>query len=344
MPPLARVVPVLAAVLVAVLALAGCSQAQPPGADGSGTPSGGGSTGETGTPPQPGTFAEGTCWSGALLGTDPQDVLKLSRRYGVSYLLTARAVADRPAFDDGVACGKDHAVEVYKVLRLPELEKRLTDYAMLLRIRTPLYASVVRSVSQGCMTDGLAKAVARSGLAGAVMAPVLPSGASLGWAPAAPDEWAKGRRSFACTLTWDEPRETRYHTLFTKALPVKERTCIDSRTLLFVDCARRHDRERIAVIDAREAVATGSFPGASALHDGPRGRFLKLRDARWAKLDAACTAYLRSISTTKKLTGIANVDGDEWPTPTGAYPIYCDADTRPDQDSLVTEGSVYNRS
>jgi hypothetical protein len=339
MPPLARI-----ALLLGALALAaGCSQAPPPGAAESGTSSDPASTDGSAPPPEPGTFAEGTCWSGAMLGTDPQDVLKLSGRYGVSYLLTARAVADRPAFDDGLACGKDHAVEVYKILRLPDLEKRLTDYAALLRIRTPLYATVSRAVSQGCMTDGLAKAVAKSGLAGAVMAPVLPSGASLGWAPAAPDEWAKGRRVFACTLTWDQPRKTRYRTLFTKALPVKERTCIDSRSLTFVDCARRHDRERIAVIDAREAVAAGSFPGPRALRNGPRGRFLKVRDARWAKLDAACTAYLRSVSTTKKLTGIANVDGDEWPTPTGAYPIYCDADTRPDQDSLVTEGSVYNR-
>jgi hypothetical protein len=328
--------------LVAVLVLgAGCSQAPLPGADGPG--SGSGSGAGSSEPPEPGTLAEGTCWSGRLLGSDPQDVLRLSGKYGVSYLLTARAVADRPAFDDGVACDEDHAVEVFKVLQLPELESRLTDYATLLRIRTPLYATVSRSVAQGCMTDELAKSVARADLPGAVMEPVLSSGASLGWAPAAPDEWAKGRQVFACTLTWDKPRTTRYRAIFTKALPTSERTCIDSRSLLFVDCARRHDRERIAVIDARDAVAAGSFPGPHALRKGPRGRFLHVGDARWAKLDAACTAYLRSISTTKKLTGIANVDGDEWPTPTGAYPIYCDADTRPDQDSLVTEGSVYNR-
>ena len=72
-------------------------------------------------------------------------------------------------------------------------------------------------------------------------------------------------------------------------------------------------------------------------------RFLEVPDARWARLDTACTAYLRSISTTKKLTGVANVDADQWPTQNGAFPIYCDADTPPDQESLVTQGSVYNR-
>ena len=330
----------LLATLVLVLG-AGCSQAPMPGAEESriGSESGSGS----GRASEPGALAEGTCWSGHLLGADPQDVLALSGRYGVPYLVAARAVADRPAFDKAVACDKDHAVEVFKVVRLPDLESRLVDYATLLRIGTPLYGTVARRVGQACMTDTLARAAARTGLAGAVMEPVLPSGASVGWAPAAPEDWARGRRVFACTLTWHTPQTTRYHTVFTKALPTGARSCILSRSLLFVDCARPHDRERIALIDAREAVTAGAFPGAGAIRNGPRGRYLDVPDARWARLDAACMAYLRSISTTKKLTGIANVDADQWPTPDGAYPIYCDADTPPDQDSLVTEGSVYDR-
>ena len=141
---------------------------------------------------------------------------------------------------------------------------------MLLRIRTPLYATVVRSVSQGCMTDGLAKAVASRSLAGAVMAPVLPSGASLGWAPAAPDEWAKGRRL------------VRVHPHLGRAarnpLPHAVHQVAARRGSAPASTAGRcssstapgdSDRERIAVIDAREAVAAGSFPGASALHNGP---------------------------------------------------------------------------
>ena len=327
--------------VVVVLLGAGCSQAPLPRAGESGTRSGSGSA--SAPDPEPGTLAAGTCWSGHLLGADPQDVLALSGKYAVPYLVTARAVADRPAFDQGIRCDKDHAVEVYKVLRLPDLDARLTDYATLLRVNASLYATVARRVAQGCMTDVLARAAARTGLTGAVMEPVLPTGAVLGWAPAAPSDWTGGRRVFACTLTWPEPRATRYRAVFTKALATAERTCIFSRSLVFVDCARRHDRERIAVIDARDAVAAGAFPGPGAVRNGPRGRFLEVADARWARLDAACASYLRSISTTKRLTGVANVDADQWPAPDGAFPIYCDADTPPDQESVVTQGSVYNR-
>ena len=311
----------------------GCSHASLPGV-------GGTSGGEQG----PTTLEEGSCWTADLLGSDPQDVLRLSSRFGVPYLVAARAVADRPAFTRRVDCGSDHAVEVYKVVRLPDLDSQLTDYASVLKQQTPLYEKVARSVAAGCMTDPLAKAVAVAGVANAVMRPQLPPGATLGWTPAAPDQWTKGQRVFACTLTWSEPDSVRYAALFSKALPTGRRTCIESRALVYVDCARRHDRERIAVIEARDAVEAGSFPGPKAIRDGPAGRYLAVPDARWAKLDAACTAYLRSISTTKKLTGVANVDPDEWPAPGDSYPIYCDADTRPDQQPLITQGSVYDRS
>ena len=321
----------LVAALACMLVLAGCSQSSLPGGGGDG----GGD--------RPGAVAENTCWTATGLGLDPQDVLALSKRFGVPYLEAARAVAGRPSFAHQVDCRKDHAIEVYKVLRLPTLDGQLTDYATLLRAQAPLYAQVARAVSSGCMTDVLAKAVARAGVDAAVMSPVLPEGATLGWAPAAPDRWVKGERVFACTLTWKEPGAVRYAAVFTRAMPTDERTCIDSKALVFVDCARRHDRERIALIDVRQAVAAGTFPGGKAVRDGPNGRYLDLPDARWKKLDAACTAYLRSISATKRLTGVANVDTDDWPTPDGTYPVYCDADTGPDHDPLVTEGSVYDR-
>lgn len=323
----------LAAVASVLVLGSGCTQASLPGV-------GTHSTAGTSTPS---AVAESTCWTADRLGADPQDVLKLSHRYDVPYLVAARAVADRPAFTRPVDCATDHAVEVYKVVRLPALEAQLTDYATLLRIQSPLYEQVARSVAAGCMTDALAKAAPLAGVANAVMEPVLPEGASLGWAPSAPELWAKGQRVFGCTLTWAEPQSVRYAAVFTKAMPTAQRTCIDSKSLLFVDCARRHDRERIAWIDAREAVAAGSFPGPKAIQDGPTGRYLVVPDGRWEKLDAACTAYLRAISTTKKLTGVANVDVDQWPTPDGAYRIYCDADAGPDKEPVVTEGSVYDR-
>jgi hypothetical protein len=328
MPLCLRLLPLLAAALV----LGGCSSDASPGGDDSSS-SGNGSA----------ALAEGTCWTDARLGSDPQDVLKLSAKHEVPYLVAARALADRPSFSRRLPCADDHAVEVYRVVRLPKLDEQLTEYATLLRIQTPLYDKVARSVAQACMSKPLAKAAAATGLPGALMAPVLPPAATLGWAPAAPDQWAKGQRVFACTLTWATPQPDLYRTVFTSAFPTAKRTCIDSRALQYVDCARRHDRERIAVIQARDAVAAGAFPGPKAIRTGPDGRYLAVSAARYRALDAACTSYLRAISTTKKLTGVANVDVDQWPAPGGSYPIYCDADTKPDQESLVTEGSVYNK-
>ena len=334
MPSRLHLLALQAAVVVAALLLAGCSGGAVPGgsSDGSGSASGSGAA----------EVAEGTCWTADLRGADPQHVLALSKQYDVPYLVAARAIATWPSFGRSVPCADDHAVEVVKVLRLPALEDRLTDYGALLRPQTPLAGKVARSVAEGCMTGPLAQAVARSGLPNAVMEPVL-AGATLGWAPAPPERWSQGQRVFACTLTWKHPQKARYAAVFTRDLPTALRTCIDSRSLLFVDCARGHDRERIAVIEAREAVAAGAFPGPRAIRPGPDGRYLDVPDATWARLDAACTAYLRAVSTTKKLTGVANVDVDEWPTPDGSYPIYCDADRKPDQKSLVTQGSVYDR-
>jgi hypothetical protein len=328
MPPRARLLALLAA---AVLVLTGCS--------GGAVPRLGGGPGTT----TPGDVAEGTCWTGDLLGADPQDVLALSKKYGVPYVAAAHAVATWPSFDRSVPCTGDHAVEVVKVVRVPALDARLGDYATVLRVRSRLARTVARSVAQGCMTGPLAAAAARTGLPDAVMEPALPTGATLGWAPVPPRQWRAGQRAFACTLTWKQPQPTRYAALFTKAFPTGMRTCIDSKALLFVDCARGHDRERIAVIEAREAVAAGAFPGPRAIREGPQGRYLDADDGAWAKLDAACTAYLRAVSTTRRLTGVANVDVDEWPTVDGSFPIYCDADRAPDQKSLVTRGSVYDR-
>lgn len=325
----------LGAVLVLAVLAAGCTQAPLPGL--------GETTSDTPGTVAPGVLAAGTCWTADRVGADPQKVLQLSKQFSVPYLIAARALADRPSFARNDGCGGDHAVEVYKVLRLPELDRKLTDYATLLKTQTALYDKVARSVSLGCMTDTLASVASATGLPGAIASPMLPEGAALGWAPAAPDQWADGQRVFACTLTWAHPESIRFATIFTRKFPTSMRTCIDTRTLVFVDCARRHDRERIAVIEAREAVTDKAFPGPKAIRKGASGRYLAVSDARYRKLDAACTAYLRAISTTRKLTGVANVDVDEWPAPGGSYPIYCEADTRPDQKSLITQGSVYNR-
>jgi hypothetical protein len=325
----------LVAVLVTLLTVAaGCSKGALPGR---------GNTSSRGSTQSNAPLVTGTCWTGDLLGADPQVVLTISREYAVPYPAAATALATRPTFARSQDCGSDHTVEVYKVVRIPALEKQLTDYATVLRTQTPLFGQVVRAIERSCMTDVLARAAARTHLRDAVMAPALPEGAAVGWSPASPEQWTKGQRVFACTLTWSKPTQLRYASVFTKKFPTGKRTCIDSTSLVFVDCARRHDRERISVIEARAAVAAHQFPGARAIRKGPHGPYVDVPEPRYAVLDAACTAYLRSVSTTKKLTGVANIDADEWPASGGSYPIYCEADTSTDKPSLVTQGTVYNR-
>ena len=110
-----------------------------------------------------------------------------------------------------------------------------------------------------------------------------------------------------------------YASVFTHGFPTQDRTCIDSAALIYVDCARQHDRERIAWVDVTAAVRTGAFPN----------RVVGLPAATLAGLDRACTTYLRAVSTTTALTGVAEPDVDDWPTRTGRYRIACEADVAP---------------
>lgn len=288
-------------------------------------------------------LAGGTCWTEAMLGEDPQAILALATAQKVSYFTAAHALAGRPAFEKTRSCAKSHRIEVYRVVQIPRLTPRLTSYATLLHTDRPLYRALERSVRNSCMTKPLAAAAARSGLPGAVAEPALPTGMKLGWAPPSPEQFTRGQRVFACTLIQDKASTVRYADLFAKRLPTALRTCIDSKRLVYVDCARKHDRERIAVIDARVAVQAGRFPGRRAIRRGPDGRYLDVAPAAYAALDRACTTYLRAISTTKRLTGVAEIDVDVWPAPDGSYPIACEADTRPGQKPVTTSGSVYNR-
>jgi hypothetical protein len=166
---------------------------------------------------------------------------------------------------------------------------------------------------------------------------------SLGWAPPNPAQWEKGQRAFACTFTQVPQSPVRYAAVFTKALPVASRTCIDNNALAYVACARPHDREVLAVLEVKAAVAAGALPGRKAVTKGVNGRIVGLPQDAWARLDAACTTYLRAVSTVKRLTGLAEADPKHWPTAEGSFPVSCEADVPLGQPPLVRTGSVYDR-
>ncbi|MCX6396625.1 MAG: hypothetical protein NTV23_09075 [Propionibacteriales bacterium] len=329
MPPLTRPVAVLLGVLLGVLA-AGCGG----GADGV---DGAGKDGRSVA------LAPGTCWTAETLGADPQVILGLSQTYGVDYFSVAHAVDGRPAFKLTEACSKPHHLEVYKVVPVATVTPVVTGYDALLRYSGPEYRTLSRAVERACMNESLAAAAQRSGIPGAVVEPAFPEGVELGWAPPSPAQWDSGQRVYACTLASQQPVQFRYAGVFTRGFPTGARTCISNSPLLFVDCARKHDRERIAVIDVRAAVAARKFPGRSAIKVGSRGRFVQVPTATLAALDRTCTEFLASISTTDRLTGVAEIDAERWPEPDGTYPVDCEADAPPTKESVTTEGSVFNR-
>ena len=334
----------LAGCLVAFLVLVtGCSMGS---AIPEPQPSASASAGPQSAPARPATtlaLAEDTCWSDELLGSDPQLALKLATALGVSYFDAAYAIKDRPAFQELQSCANDHAVEVYRLVPSSAITPRVTDYAMLMRTRGLDYSQLSAAVSEACMDPVLAAAAARSGVAAASLQPALPDGIRVGWTPATLEQWNRGQRVFACTLTQDEPSPLRYAELRTSAFPTTARTCIASGARLYVDCARKHDRERIAVLDVSGAVAAGTFPGRSALRQASSGVYLDVDAAFYRPLDRACTAYLRAVSTNRRLSGVAEIDVRAWPDRDGVYAVSCEADAPADQPSKVTQGSVYDR-
>ncbi|MCW2856651.1 MAG: hypothetical protein JWR52_2266 [Marmoricola sp.] len=289
------------------------------------------------------TLTTETCWSGLRAGADPQTILRVAKQFSVTYFDAAHALADRAAFSRTRSCSEDHGIEVYKGVRLSDVTPQLTDYTVFLRPDQSEYAGIDQAVRRACMNQVLLQAADASGVAGALVEPAFPAGFTLGWAPPSPAQWAQGQRVYACTLAQEVASPLLYAEVFTHGFPTEDRTCIDSASLVYVDCARNHDRERIAGIDVTAAVRSGAFPGTTAIKTRASGPFVDFGSATFAALDRACTTYLRSVSTTTKLTGVAEPEVDQWPTRTGRFQIACEADAAPSQRSVVTQGSVYNR-
>ncbi len=278
------------------------------------------------------TLTTATCWSGLAAGADPQVILQVAKTYSVSYFDAAYAMVGRAAFARTRSCSADHGVEVYKGIRLADVTPSLNDYTAFLRPNDPEYASIDQDVRRACMDQALLSAADATGVATASVEPAFPDGFTLGWAPPSPAQWEEGQRVYGCTLTQANASPLLYASVFTSRFPTQDRTCIDNRSLVYVDCARQHDRERIAWIDVTSAVRSGTFPNT-----------VSLPSPTLAALDRACTTYLRAISTTTKLSGVAEPDIDQWPTRSGRYQIACEADAPPGKPSVATTGSVYDR-
>ncbi|HEX4189874.1 MAG TPA: septum formation family protein, partial [Marmoricola sp.] len=251
----------------------------------------------------------------------------------------ARALYGRSAFAQTRPCSGPHSVEVYKAVAMSDVQPQVADYGQLLEPQTAAYQELALQVDRACMNQTLFNVANATGINNAVVAPAFPDGVTLGWAPPSPQQWAAGQRVFACTLTQKSPSALLYSTVFSGSFPTEDRTCIDNRALEYVDCARQHNRERIGLIDLRAAVGTGQVPGPASIKNGT----VPVSAVLYQALDRACTTYLKQISDTTRLTGVAEIDADQWPTPTGTYPVACEADTAPAKPVITTEGSVFDR-
>jgi len=304
------------------------------------------STGPQPAPARPATklaLAPGTCWTGELLGSDPQLALRLAATFAIAYFDAALAIKDRPAFLEKRGCGSAHALEVYRLVPAAAVSPQVSDYGQLMRTQALDYQLLSAAVDHACMDRSLAGAAALSGVADAALQPSLPDGYRTTWAPATLEQWQRGQRVFACLFVQDDPSPLRYAAVRTSALPTELRTCIASGPRIYVDCARPHDREQIAVLDVTGAVVAGSFPGRSAVRGTGDGRYLDEGAAFYRPLDRACTAYLRTVSTDRRLSGVAEIDVRAWPDDAGRYVVSCEADAPASKPSTVTQGSVYNR-
>ncbi|HET6152394.1 MAG TPA: septum formation family protein [Marmoricola sp.] len=321
----------LGCLLALALGMASACATTPPGAGGLDGAAGGGQDGAQVR------LASGTCWSATTLGQDPQTILAISNEFKVNYLYAARALLGRAAFARTRPCNGAHSIEVYKAVAMSDVQPQVADYGQLLEPQTAAYQQLSLQVDRACMNQTLFNVANATGINNTVVTPAFPDGMTLGWAPPSPEQWAAGQRVYACTLTQASPSALLYNTVFSGSFPTEDRTCIDNRALEYVDCARTHNRERIGLIDVQAAVATGQFPGAV------RNGSVPVTAVLYQVLDRACTTYLKQVSDTTKLTGVAEIDPGQWPTRTGAYPVECEADTAPAKQTITTQGSVFDK-
>jgi hypothetical protein len=304
------------------------------------------SAGVAPVPVQPATtfaLSANSCWTGELLGSDPQRALNLATTFGVSYFDAAYALEDRPAFLETLPCTTAHAVEIYRLVPAAEVAPGLAGYSSLMQTRSTDFVRLAARVRHACMDSTLAVAARRAQVEDASLQPAVPDGFRIDWTPATPEQWDRGQQVFACLFVQDDPSSLLYSSLRSRSLPTALRTCIASGSRIYVDCARKHDRELIAVLDVSGAVAAGTLPGRSAVrHTAGGATYLGFGAAFYRPLDRACTTYLRSISTDRRLSGVAEIDADAWPDADGRYTISCEADAPANRPSKVTTGSVYD--
>jgi hypothetical protein len=168
-------------------------------------------------------------------------------------------------------------------------------------------------------------------------------GLHVAWDPFPADLWAKGQKKFVCTFEQEQPGTLRFADLTTNKVPVAARVCLNTPGT-YVPCSGKHQAEDIGEMILNTAIEKGQVNGRKAVRKGPKGPYVALSDAEYAKLDKVCQTLFRSVSkvgggvTARAYPGAVS----QWPTKTGAYVASCFA-LKPFEPPPPITGTVFDR-
>ncbi len=292
----------------------------------------------------------GTCWGDEQLA-DALGAKGFSDwvgKYAGGDAALGEAMRDDAAFSTQIDCAKAHALELYNVVEVnPALTAKVTKYADLLDQKSPLYRLIRDQVNDRCLSGSpYGRAQKKAGGLPVQLGPTLNAegGLHVAWDPFPADLWAEGQRKFVCTFEQDTPGTMRFADVTTDKVPLTARVCLNTPGK-YVPCSGKHQAEDLAEMVLNTAISKKQINGAKAVRKGPKGPYVALSDAEYAKLDKVCQTFLSSVSKVPNGVAARAYPGSvsQWPTPSGAYIASCFA-LKPiaDPPPMIT-GTVFNR-
>lgn len=292
----------------------------------------------------------GTCWDDEQLADalGAKGFKEWVEKYAGGDATLGEAMRDDAAFSKQIDCSEAHTLELYNVIEVgPALTGRVTKYADLLDQKSPLYRSIRDQVNDRCLAGSpYGAAQKKAGGIPVQLGPTLNAegGLHVAWDPFPADLWAEGQKKFVCTYEQDTPGTMRFADVTTSKVPITARVCLNTPGR-YVPCRGRHQAEDIAEMVLNTAIEKKQINGTKAVRKGPKGRYVALSDAEYAKLDKVCQTFLSSVSKVPGGVAARAYPGSvsQWPTPSGAYIASCFA-LKPiaDPPPMIT-GTVFNR-
>ena len=295
-------------------------------------------------------LAKGTCWDDTqlpdALGADAFDAWV--EKYAAGDSALADSMRNDASFSQEIECTEPHTLELYNVVELePALTAKVTTYADLLNQRSALFRAVRDQVNHRCLAGSpYGQAQRRGGGIPVQLGPTLNtrSGLHVAWDPFPADLWAKGEKKFVCTFEQNEPGTLRFADLTTRKVPVAARVCLNTPGR-YVPCAGKHQAEDIAEMILNTAIEKGHVNGRRAVRKGPKGEYVALSNAEYARLDKICATFFGQVSTVRGGVEARAYPGSvsQWPTATGAYVASCFA-LKPDKEPPPPiTGTIFNK-